>query len=83
MITLFFYSITFNKITLFFIRLDHDQPSALVMLLEIADNSEGWKLVVETLIDVVPLNKPLGPSAITIIFDDSPLPAVNTVMAVS
>lgn len=60
-----------------------EHPAPLIKLHMIADKEEGWQRVVEAMINSVPLCQPLGPSAITIIFDDCPLPAVDTVLDVS
>lgn len=40
----------------------------------IADKEQGWLLIVQTMIDIVPADNPLGPAVITLFLDESPLP---------
>lgn len=48
----------------------------------IADKDEGWFQVVSSMVHVIPMEDPLGPSAITIVFDDCPLPSKDSVIKV-
>lgn len=62
---------------------DEDSPVSLVKLHIIADKEEGWIQVVTSMVNVIPLEDPFGPSAITILFDDCPLPSKESVIRVS
>lgn len=55
----------------------------MVLLHNIADNEEGWIQVVNSLINVIPLLDPLGPSVITLLLDDCPLPSKESVIKVT
>ena len=48
-----------------------------MVLHSIADNDDGWVQLVTGLVDVIPLNDPLGPAVITLLLDDCPLPTVG------
>lgn len=61
---------------------DEESPVLLVKLHVIADKEEGWLQVVSSMVNVIPLDNPLGPSAITIVFDDCPLPSRDSVIKV-
>ncbi|KAJ0183752.1 hypothetical protein K1T71_000175 [Dendrolimus kikuchii] len=63
-----------------FVDNDEESPVPLVKLHVIADKEEGWIQVVTSLVNVIPLEDPLGPSAITIVFDDCPLPSKESVI---
>ncbi|XP_075990597.1 RING finger and SPRY domain-containing protein 1-like [Anticarsia gemmatalis] len=63
-----------------FVDNDEESPVSLVKLHVIADKEEGWFQVVSSMVHVIPLEDPLGPSAITIVFDDCPLPSKDTVV---
>jgi hypothetical protein len=41
----------------------------------IADKEDGWIQVVSSMVNVIPMNDPLGPSVITLLLDDCPLPS--------
>lgn len=64
-IKLFFYTKFFS---------DQEPPTQLLKLNLIADKQGGWIMVVMCLIDVVPVEDPLGPAVITLFLDESPLP---------
>lgn len=49
-------------------------PTQLLKLNLIADKESGWILVIMCLIDVIPIEEPLGPAVITLFLDESPLP---------
>lgn len=66
-----------------FVPSDEESPVSLVKLHAIADKEEGWFQVVSSMVTVIPLENPLGPSAITIVFDDCPLPSKDSVIKVS
>ena len=46
----------------------------------LADREEGWLQVVRSMIDVIPLDDPLGPATISVLLDECPLPAKETVV---
>ena len=41
----------------------------------IADQEEGWLEVVQSMVEVIPMQDPLGPANITLLLDDCPLPS--------
>ena len=41
---------------------------------KIADREDGWLQVVQSMVDVIPIEDPLGPANITLLLDDCPLP---------
>lgn len=49
----------------------------------IADNEEGWIQVVKSMVQVIPITDPLGPSVITLLLDDCPLPSRESVLKVA
>lgn len=55
---------------------------SLVKLHVIADKEDGWIQVVTSIVNVIPLDDPFGPSAITILLDDCPLPSKESVIKV-
>ncbi|KAG5900674.1 hypothetical protein JTB14_005939 [Gonioctena quinquepunctata] len=58
---------------------EQEPPSSMLLLHNIADNEEGWIQVVNSMINVIPLMDPLGPSVITLLLDDCPLPSKESV----
>lgn len=54
----------------------------MLRLHNIADNEEGWIQVVKSMINVIPMIDPLGPSVITLLLDDCPLPSRESVLKV-
>ncbi|KAJ2954449.1 hypothetical protein O0L34_g2720 [Tuta absoluta] len=63
-----------------FVDNDEESPVSLVKLHVIADKEEGWIQVVTSIVNVIPLDNPFGPSAITILLDDCPLPSKENVI---
>ena len=57
---------------------EQDPPASLMKLHSVADNEEGWLQLVQSLVDVIPVNDPLGPAVMTLLLDDCPLPTVDT-----
>ena len=47
----------------------------MVSLHELAETERGWLDVTQSLVDVIPIDDPLGPANITLLLDDSPIPA--------
>ncbi|CAH2035287.1 unnamed protein product, partial [Iphiclides podalirius] len=66
-----------------FVDNDEESPVSLVKLHVIADKEEGWIQVVSSIVNVIPLEDPFGPSAITILLDDCPLPSRDAVIKVT
>ncbi|KAF9804823.1 hypothetical protein SFRURICE_007726 [Spodoptera frugiperda] len=63
-----------------FVDNEEESPVSLVKLHVIAEKEEGWFQVVTSMVRIIPLDNPLGPSAITIVFDDCPLPSKEQVI---
>ncbi|CAK1588254.1 unnamed protein product [Parnassius mnemosyne] len=66
-----------------FVDNDEESPVSLVKLHVIADKEDGWIQVVSSMVNVIPLEDPFGPSAITILLDDCPLPSKDSVIKVT
>ena len=47
----------------------------MIKLHSIADKESGWLIVVRSMVQVIPLEDPLGPAVITLLLDDCPLPS--------
>ncbi|XP_063986864.1 RING finger and SPRY domain-containing protein 1-like [Diachasmimorpha longicaudata] len=62
---------------------DQEQPEAMLKLHTIADKEEGWIQVVSSMVNVIPMNSPLGPSLITLLIDDFPLPSKDSLLKLS
>lgn len=60
-----------------------EPPSSMVQLHDITDKPTGWIQLVKSLIRVVPIDHPMGPSVITLLLDDSPLPTKDSVLEVA
>lgn len=52
----------------------------MMKLHKIADQEIRWLHVVQSMIDVIPMNDPLGPATIILLLDDCPLPTKETVV---
>lgn len=59
-----------------------EPPNSMIQLHDITDKPTGWIQLVKSLIRVVPLEHPMGPSVITLLLDDSPLPTKDSVLEV-
>jgi len=53
---------------------DQEPPWSLLQLHRLAEEETGWINVIETVIKVIPADDPLGPSVITLLLDECPLP---------
>jgi hypothetical protein len=53
---------------------EQEPPPAILQLHVIADKEDGWIQVVSSMVNVIPMNDPLGPAVITLLLDDCPLP---------
>jgi len=62
---------------------DQEAPSSMIMLHKIAENEDGWNLVVKSLVNSIPLDDPLGPAVISLLLDDCPLPTKENAMQLS
>ena len=54
---------------------DQEAPPSMTKLHAIADQEEGWLEVVQSMVEVIPMQDPLGPANITLLLDDCPLPS--------
>ena len=54
---------------------EQETPHSMLVIHKIADNESGWLDVVHSLINVIPMNDPLGPTVITLLLDECPLPS--------
>lgn len=61
---------------------EQEPPPSMLRLHNIADNEEGWIQVVKSMVNVIPMTDPLGPSVITLLLDDCPLPSRESVLKV-
>lgn len=62
---------------------EEEPPEVLLKLHNIADQEEGWIQVVQSMVQVIPLEDPLGPAVITLLLDDCPLPNKDAVLRLS
>ncbi|KAL1131126.1 hypothetical protein AAG570_012363 [Ranatra chinensis] len=62
---------------------DQEPPDELFKLHNIADQDEGWIQVVNSMVQVIPVEDPLGPAVITLLLDDCPLPNKEAVLRLS
>ena len=47
----------------------------MLKLHSIADKEDGWIQVVSSMVNVIPMHNSLGPSVMTLLLDDCPLPS--------
>ncbi|XP_014261528.1 RING finger and SPRY domain-containing protein 1 [Cimex lectularius] len=62
---------------------DQEPPEELFKLHSIADQDDGWIQIVNSMVQVVPIDEALGPAVITLLLDDCPLPNKETVLRLS
>ncbi|XP_023245469.1 RING finger and SPRY domain-containing protein 1-like isoform X2 [Copidosoma floridanum] len=62
---------------------EQEPPPAMLKLHNIADKEDGWIQVVSSMVNVIPMHNPLGPSVITLMLDDCPLPSKDSVLRLS
>ncbi|XP_037959495.1 RING finger and SPRY domain-containing protein 1-like [Teleopsis dalmanni] len=62
---------------------DPEPPSSILTLHAITDKPTGWIEMVKSLMRVVPVEHPMGPSVIALLLDDSPLPTRESVSKVA
>ncbi len=53
----------------------------MIKLHSIADRESGWLAVVASMVEVIPMQDPLGPANITLLLDECPLPSGDTIQA--
>ncbi len=53
---------------------NEDPPRSMLTLQKMADQEDGWLKVVQSVVQVIPLDDPLGPAVITLLLDECPLP---------
>lgn len=66
-----------------FLNSEQEPPQSLLSLHNVADHEGGWIQVVKSMVHVIPMSDPLGPSVITLLLDDCPLPSRDSVLKVS
>ncbi|KAI1307650.1 RING finger and SPRY domain-containing protein 1 [Halotydeus destructor] len=59
---------------------DQDPPQSILKLHIIADKEKGWLALVNSMINVIPIDDPLGPAVILLLLDDSPLPTKDSIL---
>lgn len=59
---------------------EQDPPQSMLRLHVIADKEKGWLSVVISMINVIPINDPLGPAVILLLLDDCPLPTKDSIL---
>ncbi|XP_004522766.1 RING finger and SPRY domain-containing protein 1 [Ceratitis capitata] len=59
-----------------------EPPNSILMLHSITEKPAGWIELVRSLMRVVPVEHPMGPSVIALLLDDSPLPTKESVLKV-
>lgn len=64
-----------KKYAFYYFTSDQEPPPSMLKLHSIADKEAGWLVVVRSMVQVIPLNDPLGPAVITLLLDDCPLPS--------
>lgn len=47
----------------------------MLRLQALSNKGHGWLLVLHSMVNVIPINEPLGPAVITLVLDDCALPA--------
>lgn len=62
---------------------DQDPPSSMMKLHLLADKESGWLAVVNSMINVIPMDDPLGPAVVTLLLDDCPLPTKDAILKLS
>ncbi|KZC08409.1 PREDICTED: RING finger and SPRY domain-containing protein 1-like [Dufourea novaeangliae] len=62
---------------------EQEPPPAMLTLHIIADKEDGWIQVINSMVNVIPMHNPLGPSVITLVLDDGPLPSKESVQRLS
>lgn len=59
---------------------EQDPPQSMLRLHVIADKEKGWLTVVNSMVNVIPLDDPLGPAVILLLLDDCPLPTKDSIL---
>lgn len=82
----YYYYDAFSSLTksiCFVLFSEQEPPQSLLSLHNVADHEDGWIQVVKSMVHVIPMSDPLGPSVITLLLDDCPLPSRDSVLKVS
>ncbi|CAI5438691.1 unnamed protein product [Caenorhabditis angaria] len=58
---------------------EQEPPQSLLKLNFLADEENGWMMVVKALIYTIPIEDPLGPAVISLFLDECPLPSKEAV----
>lgn len=66
----------------YFVYSEPEPPTAMAQLHDITDQPTGWVQLVKSMLRVVPIDHPMGPSVIMLLLDDSPLPSKDSVLEV-
>lgn len=64
----------------YLVEVEQEAPQSMLRLHVIADQERGWLLVIQSMINVVPMQDPLGPAAIIMLLDDIPLPTKDSIL---
>ena len=59
---------------------EQDPPPSMLRLHVIADKEKGWLTLVNSMINVIPIEDPLGPAVILLLLDDCPLPTKDSIL---
>ncbi|XP_070575389.1 RING finger and SPRY domain-containing protein 1-like [Ptychodera flava] len=62
---------------------EQDPPYSMLKLHQIAETESGWLEVANSMINVIPMDDPLGPAVITLLIDECPLPTRESVEKLS
>ncbi|XP_078607488.1 RING finger and SPRY domain-containing protein 1-like [Branchiostoma floridae x Branchiostoma japonicum] len=62
---------------------EQEPPYAMLALHDIAEKEAGWLSVVHSLINVIPMDDPLGPAVIILLLDECPLPTKESILKLS
>lgn len=58
---------------------DQETPPSMLRLQALSNKGHGWLLVLHSMVNVIPINEPLGPAVITLVLDDCALPAKDSI----
>lgn len=61
---------------------DQETPPSMLRLQALSNKGHGWLLVLHSMVNVIPINEPLGPAVITLVLDDCALPAKDSITKV-
>lgn len=61
---------------------DQETPPSMLRLQALSNKGHGWLLVLHSMVNVIPLDEPLGPAVILLVLDDCALPAKDSITKV-